>query len=103
MIDYNAILVTKYSGAEFVVNSQGTITYWKHSSAQPTKAQMDKMWPEVDAREKNRVSENNRHNAYIKEADPLYMYWQAGEGTKDAWLAKRAEIRKRFPYVAVPS
>ena len=42
--------------------------------------------------------EANRQAAYIQEADPLFFEWQAGEGTEQAWLEKREEIRQRFPY-----
>lgn len=41
-----------------------------------------------------------RHAAYTEEADPLYFKWQAGEGTEADWLAKRQEIRDRYPYPA---
>jgi hypothetical protein len=39
-----------------------------------------------------------RAAAYTAEADPLFFKWQAGEGTQADWLAKRAEIRARYPY-----
>jgi hypothetical protein len=39
-----------------------------------------------------------RAAAYVSEADPLFFKWQAGEGTKEDWEAKRAEIRARYPY-----
>jgi hypothetical protein len=39
-----------------------------------------------------------RAAAYQTEADPLFFKWQAGEGTQEAWEAKRAEIRARYPY-----
>ena len=38
-----------------------------------------------------------RRIAFQAEADPLFFQWQAGEGTEEAWLAKRAEIRERYP------
>ena len=38
-----------------------------------------------------------RQAAYQAEADPLYFKWQAGEGTQEAWVAKRAEIKARYP------
>ena len=38
-----------------------------------------------------------RQAAYTAESDPLFFKWQRGEGTKEAWEAKVAEIRKRFP------
>ena len=37
-----------------------------------------------------------RKMAYQLEADPLFFKWQAGEGTQEAWLAKRKEIAERF-------
>ena len=39
-----------------------------------------------------------RQAAFQREADPLFFKWQAGEGTEEAWQAKRAEIRERYPY-----
>ena len=44
------------------------------------------------------AAETNRKAAYQAEADPLFFKWQAGEGTQEEWVAKRAEIRERFPY-----
>lgn len=46
--------------------------------------------------------ENLRQYAYQREADPLYFQWQAGESTQEAWQAKRAEIRERYPYPQPP-
>lgn len=42
--------------------------------------------------------EANRQSAYVAEADPLFFKWQAGEATEEEWLAKRQEIRDRYPY-----
>ena len=42
--------------------------------------------------------EVKRQSAYTTEADPLFFKWQAGEATEVEWLAKREEIRTRFPY-----
>jgi len=44
--------------------------------------------------------ETVRRAAYAAEADPLFFKWQAGEGTEEEWLAKRQEIRDRYPYPA---
>ena len=41
--------------------------------------------------------EANRQAAYTAEADPLFFKWQAGEATEEEWLAKRQEIRDRYP------
>lgn len=42
--------------------------------------------------------ESKRQVSYTAEADPLFFKWQAGEGTEEDWLAKRQEIRDRYPY-----
>ena len=44
------------------------------------------------------AAEANRQAAYVQEADPLFFKWQAGESTAQEWLAKREEIRSRYPY-----
>jgi hypothetical protein len=44
--------------------------------------------------------ESARRVTYTAEADPLFFKWQAGEGTEADWLAKRQEIRDRYPYPA---
>jgi len=41
--------------------------------------------------------EANRKLAFVSEADPLFFKWQAGEATQEEWLAKRQEIRDRYP------
>jgi hypothetical protein len=40
-----------------------------------------------------------RHAEYVKPggADSLYMKWQAGEATKDEWLAERERVRLLYP------
>ena len=44
------------------------------------------------------AAQSARQAAFQREADPLFFKWQAGEGTEEAWQAKRAEIRERYPY-----
>jgi hypothetical protein len=46
------------------------------------------------------VQEAKRQAGYTAEADPLFFKWQAGECTEADWLAKRQEIRDRYPYPA---
>lgn len=69
----------------------------------PTLAELEAAWPAVQVERQNAESQRQRAAAYAAEADPLFFYWQAGEGTEAAWLEKRAEIRARFPYVEVPA
>lgn len=39
-----------------------------------------------------------RAAAYRSESDPLFFKCQAGEELESVWIAKRNEIRARFPY-----
>jgi hypothetical protein len=44
------------------------------------------------------TAKRNRSVAYTAESDPLFFKAQAGEVDQAEWLAKREEIRSRFPY-----
>ena len=44
------------------------------------------------------TAQQSRAAAFSSEADPLFFKYQAGEVTKEEWIAKRQEIRERFPY-----
>lgn len=39
-----------------------------------------------------------RQSAFVKESDPLFFQYQEGTITKEEWLAKKEEIRTRYPY-----
>jgi hypothetical protein len=54
--------------------------------------------PKPEVVDEKRVAEADRQYAYVQEADPLFFKWQAGEATQEEWLAKREEIRLRYPY-----
>jgi hypothetical protein len=54
--------------------------------------------PEPTPEELKAVAEAKRQSAYTQEADPLFFKWQAGEAAQEEWLAKREEIRLRYPY-----
>jgi hypothetical protein len=74
---------------------------WLDESPQPTEAELDAASPAVQVARANEHATAQRAAAYAAEADPLFFYWQAGEGSEEAWLSKRAEIRDRYPYVEV--
>ena len=104
MTDYAAVLNADYPGASWSLNGD---TYdglvWHDDSPMPSQADLDAAWPRVEAELVNADAAAAREVAYKVEADPLFFYWQAGEGDEQVWLAKRAEIRARHPYVEVPS
>jgi hypothetical protein len=104
MTDYAAVLTAIRPGAQWSLdgsNDYAGLT-WLDDSPKPTQAELDAAWPRVQAERHNAQARANRHAAFVAEADPLFMKWQAGEGTEGEWLAKRDEIRARYPYVEVP-
>jgi hypothetical protein len=42
--------------------------------------------------------EQNRHAAYITDADPLFFKWQRGSGTEGEWLAAVEAVKDAHPY-----
>jgi hypothetical protein len=89
-------------GAQWTLvdNDYASLT-WLDDSPKPSQEELDGAWPAVQTARLNAQAAADRAAAYAVEADPLFFYWQAGEGSEGAWLAKRAEIRGRFPYVEV--
>ena len=103
MTHYGAVVRYKFPGVSYAVQDDGHFVYWAGESDPPTVKQMDELWPEVEALLRNDEVRLLRRRAYKREADPLYMEWQAGERSESDWLAKREEIKRRFPFVSVPN
>jgi hypothetical protein len=40
--------------------------------------------------------QRQKQAAYQAESDPLFFKWQAGEITREEWLAKRNQIKERY-------
>jgi hypothetical protein len=72
------------SGAWLIVDPEPVVEPEPEPELPPTKAEQEEL----------------RRLAYTAEADPLFFKWQAGEATESDWLAKRQEIRDRYPYPA---
>ena len=79
------------------------IILWENDAKQPTNTAIAKAAPKGAHMREVATVENNRKTAYANESDPLFFQWQAGEGTEEAWKAKRAEIEARYPYPTEPS
>ena len=96
------VLLSEYPGAEWTLAGDDyTGLTWLDDSPKPTQEELDAAWPAVQVARTNQHATAQRAAAYAAEADPLFFYWQAGEGSEEAWLSKRAEIRDRYPYVEV--
>jgi hypothetical protein len=60
------------------------------------KAELDALWPEVQAELKAERVSRERQAAYRAESDPIAMKMLRGEATEAEWLAKVNEIRERI-------
>jgi hypothetical protein len=101
MTDYALVLSDVYPDRQFSVGDGYDTIRALDGGAVPSQEELDGAWPAVQTARLNAQAAADRAAAYAVEADPLFFYWQAGEGSEGAWLAKRAEIRGRFPYVEV--
>jgi hypothetical protein len=61
-----------------------------------TKAELDALWPEVQAELHAERVQRERQAAYRTESDPIAMKMLRGEATEAEWLAKIAEIKERI-------
>lgn len=95
---------TDYSTLGFntgATTSDGTAIYsWTKDSnySGPTEEEINQEYSKLLEEYPKKVIQESRATAYVKETDPLFFKYQAGEVTKEEWLVKREEIRQRYPY-----
>lgn len=101
--DYPAILLVKYPGQRWTLNGD---TYdgleWLDSSAKPTQAELDALWPQVQYETQVAQVEAARLTAYEKESDPIFFKWQRGDATEAEWREAVAKVKAENPYPPAP-
>lgn len=98
MIDYAAILIRRYPGTAWTLDGDDYKGLeWLSDSPKPTKAALDKLWPEVEAEVKKEALDNARRTAYEEQSDPVFFKWQRGEATEADWKAAVAAVKAQFP------
>ena len=103
MIDYIAVLVTNYPGAEWTLSGNDYDTLvWLENTPKPTQAELDAQWPAVDYQNQVTAVEDARRAAYEAQSDPLFFEWQRGDGTEQAWLDAVAAVKAANPYPPAP-
>jgi hypothetical protein len=96
MITTTDALLSLRPGAEWTITEDGLV--WHDTNqTQPTEAEIAAEVARLTALEPARIATENRRNAYIAEADPLFFKAQRGEATMEEWQAKVTEIKARFP------
>jgi hypothetical protein len=84
-------------GAVFVLRGD-ELEWLDQKQAEPTAEEIAAEAARLEADEPRRLAQQQRAAAFQQEADPLLFKHLAGEVDKADWLAKREEIRQRFPY-----
>jgi len=75
---------------------------WLDERPQPTKAECDAAWPEIEYNIKYANVERARLNAYRDDADPLFFGWQREENTEHDWLDAVQAVKDAHPYPEAP-
>jgi hypothetical protein len=102
-IDYAAVLTANYSGAKWTLNGD---TYdgltWLDDTPQPTQAELDAAWPQVDYQNQHDTVEQARLVAYEQKSDPIFFKWQRGDATEAEWREAVAKVKLDNPYPPAP-
>ena len=83
-------------GAQWALRGDD-LEWLDQTQTQPTEAEIAAEVARLTALEPARIATENRRNAYIAEADPLFFKAQRGEATMEEWQAKVVEIKARYP------
>jgi hypothetical protein len=103
MIDYAAILTSKYPGTNWTLDGTDYAGLtWLDESTKPTQAELDALWPQVDYEIQYEAVSNTRHKEYIKTSDPIFFEWQRGTKTQADWDAAVQAIKDANPYPPLP-
>lgn len=97
------ILQYNYPGTQWMLTgNEYAGLEWLDETPKPTKAALEKQWPEVQYKDELYKVQLDRKTAYNLESDPIFFKAQRGEATTEEWLAKIAEIQARYPEPQVP-
>jgi hypothetical protein len=109
MTDYSTVLTyhPDYAGRLWgMSNNDLTTLTWDDSNdiPAPTKAALDKAWPQVQYDLAYAQVRAARHAAYAAPDGPdaLFLQWQRGDATEQDWLNSVQAVKDAHPYPDVP-
>jgi len=101
--DYSKVLTVKYPSTEWTLNGD---TYdgltWLCDEPQPTQAELDALWPQVQYELQVQTVESTRLTAYEQTSDPIFFKWQRGDATEAEWREAVAKVKADNPYPPAP-
>ena len=103
--DYAQVLTALFPDALWGLNDNDLTTLvWDEGNSEdaPTQEMLDAAWPQVEYDRAYAQVEQERHAAYISDADPLFFKWQRGSGTEQAWRDAVQAVKDAHPYPDAP-
>ena len=103
--DYALILTVLFPDALWgLVNNDLSTLRWDEGNSEdaPTQEMLDGAWPQVQYERAYAAVEQERHAAYVSDADPLFFKWQRGSGTSQAWRDAVQAVKDAHPYPVAP-
>jgi hypothetical protein len=104
-MDITLILKTNYQNSEWALVGEdyAGLEWLDQNTPKPTKATLEKQWPQVEYDTQVEAIQKQRQAAYQAEADPIFFESQRDPAVKvETWQAKVEEIKARYPYPAKP-
>ena len=101
--DLNNYLASLHSGAWFgwkdpsAGETYENILVHDNTKTLPSKEECEAGIIALQAEWDAKLIDQQRQSAYQAESDPVFFEWQEGVATKEDWLAKKQEIKERFP------
>jgi hypothetical protein len=103
-MDIALILKTNYEGSEWALDGDDYAGLtWLSDTPKPTKAALEKQWPQVQYDAQLAEIKKQRQLAYMEESDPIFFKSHRDPMVKeDTWREKVAEIQARYPEPTKP-
>jgi hypothetical protein len=98
-MDILTILNRRYLESEWTLfGEEYSGLTWYSETVKPTKATLEKLWPEVQREVANEAVEQARFRAYRETSDPVFFQYQRGAKTEADWLAAVEAVKTAHPY-----
>lgn len=99
-MDIPIILSKRYPGAEWTLDGDNYsgLTWLSEDIAQPSLADLEAVWAEVQFEVAYEVVQKQRQAKYQSESDPIFFDYQRGEASEQDWLDAVQAVKDAHPY-----
>lgn len=98
-MDIALILIKNYSGSQWALTGlKYSGLEWFDDSPKPTEAELRAQWADVEYQASYDAVTIARQAGYQSTSDPIFMQYQRGEATEQAWLDAVQAVKDANPY-----